>query len=121
MVALVLFAFLFERDVFLKGYHGWSQNVMLVRTGHQSAYPKIPIGKAIDSFLAHPEWEGLADYVNVRGTALLTGKHVRILLQFKVDSKTGTFNPAGFEVNDIPQNGSARDSFLKEVLEEYKP
>jgi len=103
-----------------------SPNVALVKAGHLAAYPHVPVGKAIDSFLSSPRWEATSghdgnEYVNVRGGAQLLGKPVQVALQFRVDPKAGSFEINALEVNDIPQNGFVKLGLLTKIFKDYKP
>jgi hypothetical protein len=101
-------------------------NVVLVKTGHLGAYPNVPVGKAVDSFLSSPRWDAVEgkdnnEYVNVRGGAQYQGKPVRVALQFRVDRKAGSFEINALEVNDLPQNNLMKAVWLSKIFESYRP
>lgn len=101
-------------------------NVVLVKTGHLSAYPNVTIGKAVDAFLSDPRWEEVHgkdgnEYVNVRGGARFRNKPIRVCLQFHVDRKAGSFEVKACEFNDIPQNGLITAAVLSKMLGSTAP
>lgn len=97
-------------------------NVGLVKTGHLSAYPNIPIGKAVDGFMGSPRWEsGTAtdgtEVVNVRGKIRFMEKEVEALLQFEIDPDHETFEVGALEFNGIPQNPLIKAALLEKMYE----
>ncbi len=102
-----------------------SSDVNLVKTGHLSAYPTVPVEKAVKSFVGYPRWEsGVASdglhFVNVRGKIRLMEKEVEAVLQFEVNPRAKTFEVRALEYNGIPQNGLEQLGFLAKMFESYK-
>jgi membrane associated rhomboid family serine protease len=96
-------------------------DVKLVRTGHLTARPDIPVGETLDAFMTHPEWEAITgkdgkSYVNVRGRAPYRGKTVEAVVQFQVDRATGVFEVNAIELNGIPLDLLSKADFLESIL-----
>lgn len=83
--------------------------VQMVQNGTLADYPSQTLGDAVDSFLRNPRWEHIRgedgnDYVNITGKASFMGSTVDMLLQYRVDRDSGSFELQAFEMNDVPQN-----------------
>ncbi len=101
-------------------------NVAFVKTGHLTAYPNVPVGKAVDGFLASPRWEAVQgkdgkEYVNLRGGAQFQNKPIRVTLQFRVDRKARSFEVNALEFNDLPQNDLMKVALLSKMFEGAAP
>lgn len=101
---------------------GEQPNVTLVKEGHLTAYPNVPVGKAVDGFLVSPQWEAVQgndgnEYVNVRGGAQFQNKPIRVTLQFRVDRKAHSFEVNALEFNDLPQNDLMKMALVSKMFE----
>jgi hypothetical protein len=96
-------------------------NTAFVKEGRLSAYPNMPVGQAVDSFLSDPVWEagedsGGKECVVVRGGAQLKGKPIQVALQFRVDRKSGNFEVNALEIDDRPQNKLVMVGLLDKIF-----
>jgi hypothetical protein len=103
---------------------GEDANITLVRDGHLSAYPNIPIGKAVNSFMGSPRWESDTakdgrEFVNVRGRISYEGKEVEAVVQFEINRKAGTFEERALEFNGVPQNRLIQLALMSKMCESY--
>ncbi len=83
--------------------------VSMVKDGTLAAYPDQTIGEAVDGFFANPRWEHIVaddgnDYVNVSGRISYAGEPADAIIQYAVDTETGSFHVNAFEINDLPQS-----------------
>jgi len=104
---------------------GEHADVTMVKTGHLSAHPNIPVGKAIDHFMSGTRWEAVTgengkNYVNVRGRVTFMDKSVEAALQFLVDHKDEAFEANAFEMNGVPQNAFMMAAFIEKMFDEYE-
>jgi len=104
---------------------GNGEDITLVKEGYLQAYPDVPIGKAIDNFMASPSWtsgqskEGL-HLANVSGRIQYMDKPVQATIQFIVYKESGTLEVYAFEMNGIPQNNLMKASLTAKMCEEYR-
>lgn len=83
--------------------------VQIVQDGSLEGYPSKTLGEAVDGFLQNPRWEHVRgedgnDYVNITGKASFMDSTVDMLLQYRVDRDSESFELQAFEMNGIPQN-----------------
>lgn len=105
------------------GMFGDESNVSLVKKGHLEAYPDVPIGEAVDKFLADPQWEAVEDrngreYVTVRGGAEFRGRPVEVALQFRVNPDSGRFKVHALEIDGRPQNQLVTIGLLSKIFDD---
>jgi hypothetical protein len=99
-----------------------SEVVQMVQDGTLGAYPSQTLGEAVDGFLRNPRWEHIRgedgnDYVNITGKASFMDSTVDMLLQYRVDRESGTFELQAFEMNDVPQNMLMYNGLLSAMYE----
>ena len=99
-----------------------SEVVQMVRGGTLGGYPSKTLGEAVDGFLQNPRWEHIRgedgnDYVNITGNASFMDSQVDMLLQYRVDRESGSFELQAFEMNDIPQNAFMYNGLLSAMYE----
>lgn len=102
-----------------------SEDVKIVKQGSLVAFPNVPVGKALDRFMAGPTWEaGVTSngnhFVNVTGRVSYQGKNVKAMLQFAVDPTAKTFQARAVEFNDVPQPDLLALEILAKACTEYQ-
>lgn len=101
------------------------EHVLMVKNGHPESYPETTYQEAFEKFFSYPTWKyfvgiknGLdedgdgnpdsaeenVDIVEFTGYCMYEEVEVKALMQFTLDSESGTFTATYLSFNDVPQN-----------------
>ena len=102
-------AFLAISSFLFVGCSSTDSRLSLVKNGVMDFCPQATVKEMVNNYVANPKWSAFegtdgGDYVNINGKITYMEKPVDMVLQFKVDTDSETFEVNAFEINDIPQN-----------------
>lgn len=85
-----------------------SPEIQMVKSGHLGNCPNSTVEEMVDGFLGNPAWNSGESsdgqkFVNIEGDFTISGKEVRGILQFAVDTNAGSFKFYALETNGVPQ------------------
>ncbi|QAA30360.1 hypothetical protein [Clostridium manihotivorum] len=100
-----------------------NKNVLMVKNGHPTDYPKSPYGTSFEKFFASPTWKYFKsddgkDIVEFTGNCTYQNVEVKARMQFILDVKSGTFEAGALSFNDVPQSQLITAALLSKVFEE---
>lgn len=115
------------------------EHVLLVKNGHPESYPDTTYQEAFERFFSYPTWkyftgtkkgsdengdgtpdsaEENVDIVEFTGYCMYEEVEVKALIQFTVDSESGTFTATYLSFNDVPQNNLMLIGLLEAAFED---
>ena len=85
--------------------------------------PQATVKEMVNNYVASPKWSAFVaddgeDYVDIEGEITYMEKPVDMVLQFKVNTDSDTFEVNAFEINDIPQNIFMQGALLENMCSE---
>lgn len=83
--------------------------VQMVKTGSLQSCPGKTVETMVNGFMGSPKWEGIngtdgGSYVNISGDITYEERPARALVQFAVNSNTGSFQFNALEINGVPMS-----------------
>ena len=85
--------------------------------------PQVTVKEMVNNYVQSPKWEAIVatdgeDYVNIKGGITYDGMTADMLLQFKVDTNSDSFEVNAFEINGIPQYEYMTFALLEDMCNE---
>lgn len=96
--------------------------INIVKNGHFAEFPDKTIREAANNYFDNPSWETFKgkdgnSYVNIGGELSFREETVSAILQFKVDTETGGFEVASFEMNGEAQTNQMINGLIAKMYE----
>ena len=105
------------------GCSSTDSRLSLVQNGVMNFCPQVTVKEMVNNYVQSPKWEAILatdgeDYVNIKGGITYDGMAADMLLQYKVDTNSDSFEVNAFEINGIPQYEYMTFALLEDMCNE---